>query len=253
MKLSYKYFTFDVPLCLLRWLKRRMRWVRAAGGIVTSDEGRMLLIFRNGRWDLPKGKVEAGETLMRAAVREVQEETGLDRLQPGRLVTKTYHVYNLYGGWHLKQTSWFRMTTEGIAPETHPHPRSLSQGESVVILADRRRDRLIGIREHQIPRAGGLAVHILLDEHILQDENALARPHQRGKIRDGLSLAGGEGIFLPLFRFGQGDLLLLEEREKGVCIALQLEGQLQPKPFRGFGQAASRQEDGARIFLLLFC
>ena len=120
MKLSYQYFTFDVPLCLLRWLKRRMRWVRAAGGIVTSDEGRMLLIFRNGRWDLPKGKVEAGETLMRAAVREVQEETGLDRLQPGRLVTKTYHVYNLYGGWHLKQTSWFRMTTEGIAPETHP-------------------------------------------------------------------------------------------------------------------------------------
>lgn len=120
MKLSYKYFTFNVPLCLLRWLKRRMRWVRAAGGIVTSDEGRMLLIFRNGRWDLPKGKVEAGETLMRAAVREVQEETGLVRLQAGRLVTKTYHVYNLYGGWHLKQTSWFRMTTEGFAPETHP-------------------------------------------------------------------------------------------------------------------------------------
>ena len=136
MKLSYKYYTFHVPLCFLLWLKRRMRYVRAAGGIVETDEGRRLLILRNGRYDLPKGKVEEGETLQQAALREVQEETGLSVLSvqcsvdSGKrkvlptthypLPTKTYHIYNLYGGWHLKQTSWFKMTTEGFEPATNP-------------------------------------------------------------------------------------------------------------------------------------
>ena len=64
MRLSYKYHTFVVPQCLLQLLKRRMRYVRAAGGIVTDDAGNRLLIHRNGRWDLPKGKVEQGETLL---------------------------------------------------------------------------------------------------------------------------------------------------------------------------------------------
>ena len=135
MKLSYKYHTWDIPLWLLRLLKRRMRWVRAAGGIVTRDDGMMLLILRNGRWDLPKGKVEAGETLLQGALREVEEETGIhvdtikvDKLisssslnstyQPINLSTyqhviKTYHIFNLYGGWHLKQTSWFPMHAVG--------------------------------------------------------------------------------------------------------------------------------------------
>lgn len=120
MRLSYKYYTFHVPLCFLRLLKRRMRYVRAAGGIVETDEGRRLLILRNGRYDLPKGKVEAGETLRQAALREVQEETGVSPLTAGRLALKTYHVYNLYGGWHLKQTSWFKMTAEGFEPATNP-------------------------------------------------------------------------------------------------------------------------------------
>ena len=112
MKLSYKYHTFDVPLWLLRTLKRRMRYVRAAGGIVTAPDGAMLLIQRNGRWDLPKGKVEAGETLLRAALREVGEETGMAPAAAGAIPVKTYHIFNLYGGWHLKQTSWFPMTAE---------------------------------------------------------------------------------------------------------------------------------------------
>ena len=113
MKLSYKYHTWNVPIWLLRLLKRRMRWIRAAGGIVTRDDGKMLLILRNNRWDLPKGKVEAGETLLQAALRETLEETGVEanlspftsHLSP----IKTYHIFNLYGGWHLKQTSWFPM------------------------------------------------------------------------------------------------------------------------------------------------
>lgn len=110
MKLSYKYLTVNVPLCLLRLLKRRMRWVRAAGCIVEDEKtGRYLLIRRNDRWDLPKGKVEQGETLFEAAVRESHEETGLVvSASPAQVPLKTYHIYNLYGGWHLKQTSWFK-------------------------------------------------------------------------------------------------------------------------------------------------
>lgn len=112
MKLSYKYHTWNVPIWLLRLLKRRMRWIRAAGGIVTRDDGKMLLILRNNRWDLPKGKVEAGETLLQAALREVEEETGIKTKplgHPDFRPLKTYHIFNLYGGWNLKQTSWFPM------------------------------------------------------------------------------------------------------------------------------------------------
>lgn len=122
MKLSYKYHTFCVgPHCLTA-LKRRMRWVRAAGCVVHDDAGNMLLISRNNRWDLPKGKVEPGETLLQAALREVEEETGITPLPTAHypLPTKTYHVFNLYGGWHLKQTSWFAAHAVGTAPAGRP-------------------------------------------------------------------------------------------------------------------------------------
>lgn len=131
MKLSYKYHTFNLPLSWLRCLKRRMRYVRAAGGIVTDDSGDMLLIRRNGRWDLPKGKVEPGETLLQGALREVEEETGMKvacahrpatghTAVPGNSPLKTYHIFNLYGGWHLKQTSWFPMHASGVHPQGTP-------------------------------------------------------------------------------------------------------------------------------------
>lgn len=133
MKLSYKYYTFHVPLCLLRCLKRRMRYVRAAGGIVEDEAGHRLLILRNGRYDLPKGKVEAGETLQQAALREVQEETGLHCVIASFQAIKTYHIFNLYGGWHLKQTSWFKMSAEGAEPETHPQ---LEEGITACLWTD---------------------------------------------------------------------------------------------------------------------
>lgn len=126
MLISYKYHTFNLPLWLLRFLKRHMCYVRAAGGIVFAPDGTMLLILRNGRWDLPKGKVEPGETLRDAALREVHEETGI---LPSPLNNypfspiKTYHLFRApkiwFKGpnppphkWHLKQTSWFPMTAQ---------------------------------------------------------------------------------------------------------------------------------------------
>ena len=139
MRLSYKYHTFVVPPCLLRLLKRRMRYVRAAGGIVTDDAGNRLLIHRNGRWDLPKGKVEQGETLLQAAIRETEEETGIKCVnapmcqcvsadasntntttQLHTKAIKTYHIFNLYGGWHLKQTAWFQLHADGVMPAGSP-------------------------------------------------------------------------------------------------------------------------------------
>ena len=95
---------------LHHYLHSRYRCVKAAGGIVTSPQGNTLIISRNGQWDLPKGLVEPGETLRQAARREVIEETGVVPDLVGNLITKTYHIFNKYGAWHLKQTSWFAMT-----------------------------------------------------------------------------------------------------------------------------------------------
>lgn len=119
MKLSYRHLTVDVPLRVLRRLKARMRFVRAAGGVVRDSEGNMLLIRRGNHWDLPKGKVEEGESVVQGALREVMEETGL-KAAPGGFIVKTYHCYNLYGGWHLKQTFWYNMTVPEARPATTP-------------------------------------------------------------------------------------------------------------------------------------
>lgn len=103
-------------------------YVHAAGGIVSEPAGNLLLIFRNNRWDLPKGGREAGETLRQTAVREVMEETAMRNLTCGDLITKTYHIYNLYGGWHLKQTSWFRMTVPAPFPITTQQEEGITTG-----------------------------------------------------------------------------------------------------------------------------
>lgn len=88
--------------------------VTAAGGVVVDAQGRRLLIRRNGRWDLPKGHLEAGETLEQCAAREVCEETGVGA-RTERLLCDTYHAYNLYGKWELKRTWWYLLRTDASA------------------------------------------------------------------------------------------------------------------------------------------
>ncbi len=120
---------------LLEFLHSRYIFIKAAGGVVQSPDGRLLLMTRNGRADLPKGKVEAGESLQQAALRETEEETGLSHLTLGSLLLKTYHIYNLYGGWHFKQTSWFAMNAtcdEPLVPQ-------MEEGISEVAWVDRDR------------------------------------------------------------------------------------------------------------------
>ena len=83
--------------------------VTAAGGLVCNRRGDYLLISRNGLWDLPKGHQEPGEDIEVCAMREVQEETGVDQLELRRLICITDHVYFREGMWHLKHTWWYDM------------------------------------------------------------------------------------------------------------------------------------------------
>ena len=85
------------------------REVNAAGGLVSNRRGDYLLISRSGLWDLPKGHQETGEDIEVTALREVQEETGVEELQLRRLICITDHVYLRGGVWHLKHTWWYDM------------------------------------------------------------------------------------------------------------------------------------------------
>lgn len=89
--------------------------IEAAGGLVLNDFEESLWIYRLGRWDLPKGKIERGETPEEAARREVAEECGLalaDIVLEAPL-TETYHTYHLAGVAVLKRTYWYRMQVKG--------------------------------------------------------------------------------------------------------------------------------------------
>jgi 8-oxo-dGTP pyrophosphatase MutT (NUDIX family) len=90
--------------------------VKTAGAVIFNQKGEILLMFRRGKWDLPKGKQDDNETLLACALREVQEETGLSRLKPGKEIGITYHTYIEFGKHILKESHWFIM--ESAADET---------------------------------------------------------------------------------------------------------------------------------------
>ncbi len=86
--------------------------IEAAGGVVFNESEEMLVIFRRDSWDLPKGKIDPGESREEAAVREVQEETGIQQIELGDFLHTTYHTYkNGKGKRVLKVTYWFKMKT----------------------------------------------------------------------------------------------------------------------------------------------
>lgn len=86
----------------------------AAGGFVLNNQGQLLVFLRRGYWDMPKGKIDPGETPEQAAMREVREETGLVHLEAGPLLTHTWHTYREKGERILKCTWWFRMKTTDV-------------------------------------------------------------------------------------------------------------------------------------------
>ena len=85
----------------------------AAGGIVENEEGKILFQYRRGKWDLPKGKLDEGETIEECAVREVEEETGLKNIQLGELVDITHHSYVERQKEIDKETHWYAMKVQG--------------------------------------------------------------------------------------------------------------------------------------------
>ena len=84
--------------------------INAAGGIVQNENKEMLFIFRRGKWDLPKGKMEKNETAETCAVREIEEETGVKQLKLKRKIGDTYHAYQEFGKHFLKQSHWYYFT-----------------------------------------------------------------------------------------------------------------------------------------------
>lgn len=101
---------------LLKTLKSKILVVKAGGGLVKNAKGEILFIFRNGKWDLPKGGTEKNETMEQTAMREVEEETGVNGLSIVEKLQKTYHVFKRNGRYKLKITTWYEMnsTFEGI-------------------------------------------------------------------------------------------------------------------------------------------
>lgn len=90
------------------------RIIEAAGGIVNNPDGKVLFIKRLGKWDLPKGKMEKGESREESAVREIEEETGLKDVELVRFINTTYHIYiERNGDKVLKCTHWFEMNFRG--------------------------------------------------------------------------------------------------------------------------------------------
>lgn len=112
----------------LECLLQEYRYVRAAGGIVRNAEGQILMIFRRGVWDFPKGKVESGESDMEAAVREVLEETGVECRITDPVPFSVFHTYDTYGPKMLKETLWYQME----AVKGSVQPQTEEQIEQVV-------------------------------------------------------------------------------------------------------------------------
>ena len=93
----------------------------AAGGLVINEEEKLLMIFRRGKWDLPKGKLDEDEKIEDCALREVKEETGLQNVKLLSPLTVTYHTYHEGTKFVLKESHWYLMAAKGkqkLIPQT---------------------------------------------------------------------------------------------------------------------------------------
>jgi 8-oxo-dGTP pyrophosphatase MutT (NUDIX family) len=100
--------------------RKKFNVVQAAGGLVLNDAGDVLMMLRRGKWDLPKGKLDPGESLETCAVREVEEETGLSKLTLEKPLVITYHTYDESGKHILKESHWYLIKAPGqqkLAPQ----------------------------------------------------------------------------------------------------------------------------------------
>ena len=100
---------------------KRFHVIRAAGGLIENEMGNILFMYRRGYWDLPKGKIDDGESVEECALREIHEETGLENLKIIKPLCTTYHTYLYNGEDVLKESYWFLVhgrSTDKLVPQT---------------------------------------------------------------------------------------------------------------------------------------
>lgn len=130
-KITKAYLYYPDEKEILKKLKEKIPVQKAGGGLVYNKRGEVLFIFRNGKWDLPKGGIEKGEEIEYTALREVEEETGVSKLTVDRKLQKTYHIFKRNGKYKLKITHWFEMHSNF---EGTPEPQQDEGIEKVVWL-----------------------------------------------------------------------------------------------------------------------
>ena len=100
---------------------KKFTFIQAAGGLATNEKDEVLMIFRRGKWDLPKGKLNKGEKMEDCAIREVEEETGLKNIKIESALPATYHTYHEGARYILKESNWYKMKAGGeqkLVPQT---------------------------------------------------------------------------------------------------------------------------------------
>ena len=97
---------------IINIFKKKFPEIIAAGGKVINNKSEILFIYRNKKWDLPKGKAEKNEIISQTALREVKEETGIKNLSIIKPLEKTYHIFKRGGKNYLKTTYWFEMKSD---------------------------------------------------------------------------------------------------------------------------------------------
>ncbi len=133
---------------------KKFNLVQAGGGLVNNGEQAWLFMFRRGKWDLPKGKLDAGETREKCAIREVVEETGLRAVHLDSTLLITYHTYDENGKHILKETHWYRMSVPGgyaAVPVPDERIARFQADEAIteVIWADK--DRIAALTKNTFP------------------------------------------------------------------------------------------------------
>ncbi len=97
---------------LMMHFNNRFKTVEASGGLVKNKNNSILFIYRNDKWDLPKGKIRKRESIEEGALREVIEETGIKDLRIENQIDTTYHIYKGPKKHKIKKTYWFLMKSD---------------------------------------------------------------------------------------------------------------------------------------------
>jgi len=105
------YLFFPKKKDLIKEFKSKIKTIYASGGIVKNKKSEILFIFRRGKWDLPKGKADKGETKKQTALREVKEETGVKKLVINKFFSTTFHIVRNNKKYYLKETTWYLMSS----------------------------------------------------------------------------------------------------------------------------------------------